>query len=243
MAARVLVSKFYNLRVGRPQQQVAKEVRALLRYNPAVLGLCEAVGYDLPGVEGYRLTRDRSTTSRANVAVYVALALAGKETWHDCQETWSRTEHPGTHEPRSWIEVRVGQCQFLVGHQPPKGTDNTQAAQQEGIDLCDTRMAPWHRDDWSERTDEEKAHAKACPRVALADWNRGAKEPGPGPMALTKQVQGWTAGHYIDLAVGRGKEVSLRSVEYQGACAGVAMKSDHQWGALVVKMDVAERWL
>jgi len=238
-----ITAKLYNLRVGRSGTQVTKEVRALLDSRPVFLGLCEATGYDLPGVEGYRLTRDTSTKSRANVAVYVAVDLARKVTWHDCSETWTRTEHPGTHEPRSWIEVRVGGCQFLNGHQPPKGTDNTTKAQQEGIDLVDARMAPWHRDDWQGKTDEEKADAKACPRLALADWNRGPSESGPGPKALTDQIDGWVGGKHIDLAVCRGKEVWLREAVYKDTVAGVPLLSDHPWGALVLKVDVNDRWL
>lgn len=241
--ARTLVAKFYNLRVGRPQVQVAREVVALLRYRPAVLGLCEAVGYDLPRLDGYRLTRDTSTPARANIAAYVAVDLARREQWHDCRETWSRTEHPGTHPPRSWLEVRVGGCQFLIGHQPPKGTDNTLRAQQEGIALCEGRMAPWLRDGWEERTEREKAAAKECPRVALADWNRGPQERGPGPKALADSIGGWPAGRFIDAAVARGRDLSLREASYQDTCASVPLRSDHPWGALVLKVDVAGEWL
>lgn len=240
---RMVVAKFYNLRVGRSRVQVAREVAALLRYRPTVLGLCEATGYELPRINGYRLTRDTSTPSRANIAAYVAVDLARKETWHDLTETWTRTQHAGTHEPRSWLEVRVGACQFMVGHQPPQGTDNTRAAQQEGIDLCDERMAPWHRDDWDDRPADDKADAKACPRMALADWNRGPAEDGPGPKKLAAQLDGWTAGRFIDAAVARGKDLRLREVAYQDTCGGVPMKTDHPWGALVLKVDVADRWL
>lgn len=239
----MLVAKFYNCRVSRPQTVVAREVAALLRYRPTILGLCEATGYDLPRVPGFRLTRDTSTASRANIAAYVAVGLARKEIWHDLTETWSRTQHHGTHEPRSWLEVRVGACQFMVGHQPPQGTDNTRAAQQEGITLCDNRMAPWHRDDWDDRPDQVKADAKACPRIALADWNRRPTEGGPGPEKLAAQLDGSVAGRFIDAAVYRGRDLHLRDVDYQDTCAGVPMKTDHPWGALVVKVDVKDRWV
>lgn len=240
---RTLVAKFYNLRVGRPQVQVAREVSALLRYRPTVLGLCEATGYDLPRLDGYRLTRDTSSRSRANIAAYVAVDLARSEVWHDLNQTWSRTEGPGTHEARSWLEVRVGGCQFLIGHQPPKGTNNTLTAQAEGIALCDGRMAPWHRSDWPDRTNAEKVSARACPRVALADWNRFPQEKGPGPQSLAEQVKGWVAGRFIDGAVARGNDLRLRDAEYQDTCAGVPLRSDHPWGAFVLKVDVAGAWL
>lgn len=237
-----LLVKFYNLQVSRDPAQVDREIQALLDSGPEVLGLCEATGYDLPDRGGYAKIRDRSNKSRANVAAYVNKALLGKVTWHDLHETWTRTQHPGTHEPRSWIEARVGGVQLLIGHQPPKGTDNTKAAQQEGIDLLVARMAPWKQDDWSDRSEQDKADAKACPRISVADMNRGPNEDGPGPKALRNQIDGWTAGQQIDSATCRGGDCWLKSVDYVSDPQGVKLKSDHG-DALVLKVSMPSRWL
>lgn len=241
-----LLGKFYNLRVGRANPQVEDEVRALLGSGPHVLGLCEAIGYTLPGVKGYKLFRDTSTKSRANIAAYVTVdvpAPADKVQWHDCKQTWTRTQHPGTHEPRSWLEFRLDGVQVLVGHQPPKGTDNVQKSQQEGIDLCAKRLAPWLRDDWDQKTKAEKQDAKDCPRVVLADWNRGPHESGPGPEQLCDRIDGWTAGSKIDAAVLRGNDAAVKDCYYTDDPQGLELESDHGWGALVVKVKVADRWL
>lgn len=219
---------FYNLRVGRPAGQVEKEIRAILNeWRPAILGLCEALGYDLPGVQDYVKIRDASSKSRENIAAYVKASLDGpdKIQWHDMEETWSRTERPGTHEARSWLEFRAGKLQALIGHQPPKGTDNTKAAQSEGIELCKKRMAPWTRADWSERSEEDKADAKAQARIALADWNRKPGEEGPGPTQLAEKIGGYTIGKKIDGAVARQAE--LVSSSYPEWAGSVDLCSDH----------------
>jgi hypothetical protein len=237
-----LVAKFLNLGPDNPHP--GDDIRALLVSGPHGLGLCEAIGYDLPKVDGYTLHRDRSTESRANIAAYTRSdTLVINAQWHDLKETWTRTKHPGTHPPRSWFEVRLDGIQLLVGHQPPKGTDNTHDAQLEGIDLCTRRMAPWLRDDWPDKTPEEKADAKDCPRVALADWNRGPHESGPGPEMLCDRIDGWTAGGHIDLAVMRGNDAVLRDAYYVDDPQGQELGTDHPWGALVVKVKVTDRWL
>lgn len=241
MATR-LVAKFYNVQVARDPAQVAKELNALLASGPEVLGLCETTGYKLPAVKGYKLFRDTSTRSRANVAAYVrATVKTSSAHWHDCAETWDRTEHPGTHEPRSWLEFRLDGCQVMVGHQPPKGTSNTHAAQAEGIDLGTARMAPWTGTRWDRKPPEEKTTAKARPRLSLADWNRRPTEAGPGPGQLARRIQGWTMGAKIDGAVARGDATPL-GTKYVDCPQGVPLKSDHR-DALVVRLSVAKKWL
>jgi hypothetical protein len=234
---RVLPLTFYNLDNNRPNDQMAREVRALLTGpRPAVLGVCEAVGYNLPGVEGWRVYRDTSTKSRANIAAYVKnnLEVTGVQ-WHDLAETWSRTEHPGTHEPRSILELRAGPLQVLVHHQPPKGTDNTHDAQQEGIDKLEARMAPWTRDDWSTRPQADKDDARAQPRVVLWDANRKPGEEGPGPTMLAGRIDGVTVGHRIDGAVIRSGRAT--SIAYPERVDGCELCSDHEC-AFTFKIEV-----
>lgn len=216
---------FYNLRVGRDIDQVRRELRALLAAEPLVLGLCEGVGYDLPDLPGYDLVRDRSTESRANIAAYVRHGRLTNERWHDLRETWNRTEHPGVHEARSWVELRLGQRQVIVGHQPPKFTSNTEKAQEEGITFLTRQMAPWTRETWSTRSQVDQHRSLARPRVVLMDANRRPSEGGPGPARLARQIEGWVVGSGIDLAVVRGGKVV--DVRYVKQPAGVLLRSDH----------------
>lgn len=223
---------FYNLRVGRDLDQVRREIRALLVAEPLVLGLCEGVGYDLVEVPGYDLVRDRSTASRANIAAYVRRGKLRNERWHDMHETWHRTEHPGVHEARSWLELRVGKTQVIVGHQPPKFTSNTEKAQAEGIAFLTGRMAPWTRANWTKKGNKERALGR--PRVVLMDANRRPNEGGPGPTQLARQIDGQVVGTSIDLAVVRGGKVSR--VRYVKQPAGVLLRSDHP-DALTFRFD------
>src|SRR5690349_5574597 len=92
---------FYNIGPGRDHDVVTDEILAILATNPPVLAGCEAIGYQLPWVQGYTLIRDRSTRSRANIFAYVRNDLTpGRKRWFDLKETWRRTKHPGLHEPR-----------------------------------------------------------------------------------------------------------------------------------------------
>lgn len=228
--AKVFPLVFYNLRVGRAGGQVEKEIRAILDTRPAVLGMCEATGYTLPGVEDYVKVRDTSNKSRANIAAYVKASLGPSNVqWHDLKQTWTRTAEGahGQHEPRSLVEFRAGPLQVLVHHQPPKGTDNTKPAQVEGIDKLTARMAPWTRTDWDDRSDDDKAEAKAQPRVVLWDANRRPDEEGPGPSTLAGRIDGAPIGAKIDGAVIRGKNVAASAVEYPTRVSGVELYSDH----------------
>lgn len=209
---------YYNLRVGRSEAQVAREVRALTRkrkvpggrhmVQPRVVAGCEGAGYTkraLPDIPGYRLIRDRSNKSRANIWAYVwdRDTLSGIH-WEQMHETWGRTDHPGEHEARAWLKfVRDGQL-YLIGHQPPKYTDNTLPAQREGIEYLVGEMAPWIKQDYSE---QQRAKLKARVVKMMADMNRGPRETGPGPKELATRVDGVIVGQTIDMMVGRLLEV------------------------------------
>ena len=244
----ILKAKFYNLDNYRDAGQVKKEIKALLASEPHVLGLCECVGNVIPGLDGWKLIRDTSRPGRENLAAYVRKNVPYAEVrWWDLEETWTKTAEgaTGQHWPRSWLEFRLGEgkgVQTIIGHQPPKGTDNVKASQQEGIDLLVRRMAPWKRDDWEEKSEEEQANNLACPRLALADYNRKAGEDGPGPSQLASKIDGWTAGSQIDLGVWRGEEASLQDWWYDDSPAGCQLQSDHS-DAFACTLRCEERWI
>lgn len=224
----------YNLDNNRAHDQMAKEVRALLEGPaPHVLALCEAKGYDLPGVGGWRLVgRDTSKPGRANLACYVRNDVVVDKTktkWHDCHEQWTRpNDPPNQHWPRSILELSADTMLIWVAHQPPKGTDNTKAAQQEGIDVLTDRMAPWWRDNWDDRDPEDQQRALNKSRVVLWDANRKPGETGPGPDMLCHNIDGYNCGQRIDLGTWRGEHVEgVSDAEYIGSANGVTLKSDH----------------
>lgn len=220
MGKRSALVVFYNLDNNRDPAQVAKEIRGILDTGPALLGLCEAVGYDLPNRDGYHKVRDRSTKSRANVAAYVRTSMfGGGVKWHDLTETWSRTNAgaSGKHEARSFPTFKLGTMQAIVHHQPPQQCDNAQAAQQEGIDALAKVMKPGQ---------DANDHQRHRPRVVVADFNRRKGESGPGPTPLANQISGRVVGGKIDAAVCRG-DYAAGSVSYPSKMGGVAFKSDH----------------
>lgn len=231
---------FYNLRVGRSVVQVRQELNAILDTKPAFLGMCEAVGYSLPRIDGYRLIRDRSTPSRANIAAYVKRGGLSHVHWYDMDEKWPRTEHPGMHEPRSWLEFRYHGIQVLVGHQPPKFTKNTIPAQKEGIDFLTDRMAPWTHKEWKRRTEASKARSKARPRVVIMDANRGPREEGPGPKKLAQNIDGKIVGTRIDLGVYR--EARVANVGYPTHAGREPLLTDHKHG-FSFDLIVPDRWV
>lgn len=222
--ARTYPLKFYNVDNSRDPAQVAKEIRALLDGGPAVLGLCET-NVDLPDVEGYRMIRDRSKPGRENVTAYVhdGLDVSGVS-WLDLAQTWSNTQRPGTHWPRSILEFVAGPLRVFVAHAPPKGTDNVERSQGEHVDKLAKRLTPWKYDGW---TGDEGA-AKASARVVLWDANRKPGEGDNGPDTLVRRCGAGNAGARIDLATWRGGDVkSCGDVSYPTSVQGVALKSDH----------------
>lgn len=224
---------FYNVDNNRNPDTVERELRAILtNWRPAILGVCETGGLgDLWGVEDYIRIRDTSKPGRDNVAAYVKTNLDVRDIkWHDLKETWTKTNPgaTGQHWPRSILEFRAGRLHVLVAHQPPKGTDNVKASQQEGIDKLTSRMGPWTRDDWDDRDDADKAEAQAQARLVLWDANRNRNESGPGPKMLGEQIDGYTAGGRIDCCTYRGGEVTgCQDIAYPTTAGGVPLKSDH----------------
>lgn len=225
---------FYNLDNHRDDAQVARELHAIAATSPTEIALVECIGNRLPNLPGYDLIADDSRPGRANIAAYVRhrLPVHGIR-WHDREETWSRTEGPGIHPPRSDLEYRLGRVQRLIAHQPPKGTDNTTAAQAEGIDVLAAAMRP-HRPKRIARAVE-----RLRPRLLTWDANRRSGEPGPGPDQLAKRVGGKvTLGDRIDQALGR--RVRVHSAAVVDTFAGVRLRSDHghairlRWSVLKV---------
>jgi len=218
---------FYNLDNNRPTNQVQTEVRALLEARPAILGLCETTGADLPGVEDYVKVRDRSRPGRDNLTAYVKTSLEVSDVrWHDLEETWSKTNPgaTGQHWPRSILEFRAGRLRVFVAHAPPKGTDNVKASQREHVEKLADRLTPWKQADWS--GDEEAARAQA--RVVLWDANRAHGEGDYGPDTLTNRCNTTNAGQRIDLGTWRGSDVKDHiNAAYFTTAAGVRLESDH----------------
>lgn len=209
-----------------PAGQVAAEVRAILATGPAVLGINEAVGHDLPQVPGYRLVRDRSSESRANIAAYQRSDVAGlRARWHDLRQTWSRTQHAGQHPPRSFVSFRTGGCRTVVAHQAPKGTDNTVAAQEEGVVVLSGLLV---------------TRPPGRPALVIMDANRRRGEAGPGPSSLADRVGGQVVGDRIDCAVVTG-DADVEDVDYVSRVGAVRLRSDHPH-ALRFTLAADERW-
>jgi len=234
---------FYNLRVGRAHAQVEREVHAILSTGAAVLGLSEAIGYRLPDVDGYRLVRDTSTPGRANLAAYVRddLPVTGIK-WIPCRQTWKRPKGPGRHWPREILGFFAAGVQVTVGHAPPRWVDNELVAQREHLRKIISRMAPWRRPSWSEKTRRQRGTARQRPRVAILDANRTALDSGPGPAALARAIKGLVVpGNRIDVAVVRGR-VEILAWSRPSSVAGVVLRSDHPH-ALRVELKIPHKWL
>ncbi len=241
---------FYNLDNGRPPDVVQRELEAIASKKPAFIGGCEATGYTFDPLPGYVLARDRSRRARANIASWVRKDLAGDKDidgepahrWHDLKTVWPRTDAPGTHEPRSYQHRLVGWIPVLTAHQPPPHLGKlTEVGQAEGIEVLARAMGPWLRDEWEERTEEQRDRARARPRVLLWDANRRPGEPGPGPTMLAKKIGGRTVGRRIDGAVICG-EAKPSKVEYPESVAGVDLQSDHHH-AFRFTLTFDKRWL
>lgn len=225
----------YNLAPGRDARAL-EEVDAILDTNPAVVVFTEAIGYQLPDRKHHQLVRDRSKPGRANIAMYVHNDLpVTRVNWVDLHQTWARTQHPGTHDPRSFLDVRAGRLQLIGAHQPPKGTSNVVRSQQEGVDTLVDLMTPWRRKGW----DGDAAAARVKPRAVLMDANRRADEAGPGPAEVARRIGGETVAPGIDTAVVRGGHVS--DVRQVRKVAGLELQSDHDH-ALRLTWTVPEIW-
>lgn len=201
----------YNLDNNRPDQaQLAREIHALLEDEPLALVCVEAIGNQLPSVRRYDTLTDRSTRSRANMALYVREDADRTDLrWVDLDTTWQRTEGPGIHENRAFPWVVADGLQIIGVHQQPNRTNTTLEGQAEGIGALSRLMArgPEHR-----------------PAVAIGDYNRRVYETGPGPRTLASRIGGKVYGQRIDCAVGRGVKGRSR---YVTEVDGVRLRSDH----------------
>jgi hypothetical protein len=226
----------YNLDNNRPNDQMVKEVKAIAKFGDDVLCFCEAVGYNMPGLDGFVMyDRDKSRPGRENIVTYVNVKWPidkNRSQWHDLNQTWTRTNPgaSGQHWPRSIQEVVIGQVQLLNLHNPPKGTDNVQKSQQESIDKLVKRMTP--------NPDDSQSNKR--PRISVGDFNRRPEEDGPGPGQLANKVGGYSTGDKIDCAVRR--QMGLQWVKYLANANGVDLKSDHgHMMRIMLKLDGA--WL
>ena len=225
---------FYNLDNYRKDQQVKAELEAMASRQPAMIGLCEVVGNTLPALDGYKLIRsklrDGSTLarSRSNIALYVRRDLpVWNVRWIDCEQSWPRTQGPGTHEPRSYLSLRVGLTKVIVAHQPqrPIGDADTRVAlyfaRQEGISRLALAMTPKGKDG-----SLRLRIAKRRPVILMADFNARSGER-QGPDTLAAKIDGRVyGGERIDNVVARGN-VWVSKVDVVTRVAGVALESDH----------------
>lgn len=234
---------YYNLEVSRNAEQVARELRAILSIKPAVLGVCEAVGYRLPAFPGYRLVRDISRPGRANVAAYVATAYPIRHIrWTDLEQTWERPKHPGIHPARSVLTMLVAGVQVTVHHQPPRFTNNEIRSQEEGNDALIEIMAPWTRATWNAKTQAQREHGRQRPRLTVEDANRTARDGGPSPAVVARAVKGRvTPETRIDCAITTG-QIKVDNWAIVGIVAGVRLQSDHKH-ALQLDTRVPREWL
>lgn len=207
-----LIVVAYNLDNNRNPTVVHDEVTALCEvYQPDIFIGCEA-DYHL-AIDGYRTVRRGRGASRRNVVILVRKpAFVWRRGWLDLKQTWRRTEHPGTHWPRSfrWVRTRWNgvSLKVLAIHQAPPYVDNTEPAQSEGI----VAMV--------------KAMRRAKYAVAAGDWNRRKGERGPGPDVLADAIGGVVVGNRVDCAVAKG--LAVVGYEYIESAGGVPLKSDHK---------------
>lgn len=236
-------SWFYNLDNNRPDNQVERELRAIAAQGPDTIELCECIGNKLPKLKNYYLLRDTSSKSRMNIAAYVHTAYPKPKTrWLDMKETWSRTQGPGRHEPRSYLEFSLARIQKIVAHQPPKYTDNVMASQWEGYTRILRAMVPWkNKKQWRRRSMISRTYARLRPRMLMWDSNRRAGENGPAPDRLATVVGGklWL-GERIDNAITRNMKV--RDATLIKSVGGIPLKSDHGH-AIRVRWSVRNLWV
>lgn len=242
---------FYNVgpigENGRGPGVLETELKALAGTGAKVIGACETIGWgDLPDLRNYDKIRSRKKDGRANVAAWIHQSLDFRPQdvrWHDLETQWQRTEHPGMHAARSFLEVVIDGGQWFFGHQPPRGIKDihgnwaTDEAQQEGVNLLARRMQPENRDGWAARTQASKKKALNRLRLVLWDPNRDPHAPvvEPGPNQLAHRIGGWAAGTPIEGGVIRGGQFT--KPRKQAVVTGVHLGSDHHGAflATVVK--------
>lgn len=225
---------FYNLRVSRPQLRVREEIHALLLSDPEILAGCEAVGYLLPEIPGYRLLRNRRTASHSNVFAYVSDEIpVTKVRWQVLRKTWRRTQHAGQHEPRVILKFRAGGVRFAVTHAPQVDGANTMPARDEILSALALLACPWRRPLWNLLPAAVRDTEKLRPSVVLWDPNALGK-------SLATLVGGRDVGTAIEGAVSRGQVVASKG-ELITHASGVELRSDHRH-AFRFELWVPRRW-
>lgn len=199
---------FENLGPTDRPAQIEAELRAQAndlrrdpdRRQPKVIGVCEAIGKRLPHLARYGAPiRDTSPPGRANLALYVLDRLESDWSWIDLHETWPRTEHPGTHPPRSLLVAQVDDWRVIVGHAPPLGRGTADA-----------------RNEWLTAIGAQ-IHAVSGPVLALTDPN--------GLAARLLRPNVVTSGSPVEAAHGKGVILDAHTVEVLN---GVPMRTDHR---------------
>ena len=160
--------------------------------------------------------------------------------WITHRQTWGRTQADGEHWARESMVYAIGKAPFLVAHQAPRYTDNTDAAQAEGIDLIAARMAPWRQKQPRPGTSpQRRVIQRLRPRRLCWDSNSRVGDK-HGPDVLAKRIGGQvTLGNRIDNVVSRCMRVVARLV---ASVNGVPLKSDHRH-AVRIKWRVRLWWL
>jgi hypothetical protein len=98
-------------------------------------------------------------------------------------------------------------------------------------------MAPWTRDNWKARTDDSKVRARERQRIVVADFNRRAGEPGPGPTLLANRIRASVTGARIDCGVDR--QIDVTSHKYVSRVGNVILRSDHKTALIINTKEVA----
>ncbi len=170
---------------------------------PKGVGVAEAIGKRLPVLPRHDMLRDTRRPGRANVALYVRADLAHDHEWIDLDETWPRTEHPGTHPPRSILVAQVEDWRVIVAHAPPLGRRTGDARAEWLAAMVDAIL-----DTPDDRT----------PVLALTDPN------GLGPALLLGPGM-VTGGTPVEAA--HGRRVILDHAQAVESVNGVRMRTDH----------------
>ncbi len=230
---RRLTFRFYNLapvgeRGPKDAELVERELRAIAnrpigrrrawwRRRPKMIGVCEAVGRDLPALPGYRIIRDRTTPARANLALYVLHWLpVDSIEWIDLERTWPRVLHPGVHPARSILVAAVRGWLVIVGHAPQAPSRRFTSAVNRG--LASARI------EWTAAM-VRMAHSAVGPVLVLTDPN------GLGPrirraLANLGRLGVGTGGTAVEAVHVVG--AVLVEAHTPGSAFGVPMLSDHR---------------
>lgn len=205
-------------------------------YHPRAIVMAETIGRRFQPLPGYLQVRDVSRPGRANLTVFVREDCERHRVrWVDLSETWTRwKDKDRQHPPRSIVAIGLGTVQLVGAHQPPEGTDNTYAAQVEGIDALSLMMAPWKWRTLPVGSEDAATLMRARPRLLLWDPNHAPDEWGPGPKYLAHRISpAWYHGGKTDGAVNRG-DITVLSDGMVDHAGGVAIPTDDHRGAYLL---------